>query len=75
MRRPVDVAPAGPVRLPESGLGRGWEPALVLGVTMLLMAFGLVLGTVILFFALGLRRGLVDFLWDAVRARRVRADA
>ena len=24
--RPLDVAPAGPVTLPESGWGRGWEP-------------------------------------------------
>ncbi len=42
MARPMDVAPAGPVRLPESGLGRGWEPAAVLVLTLLLLSFGLV---------------------------------
>jgi cell division protein FtsW len=41
-RRPLNVAPAGPVTLPETGLGRGWEPAVLLGVTLLLLAFGLV---------------------------------
>ncbi len=40
--RPMDVAPAGPVRLPDSGLGRGWEAAAILGLTVLLLAFGLV---------------------------------
>jgi len=42
MARPVDVAPAGPVTLPETGLGRGWEPAALLGITLLLLSFGLV---------------------------------
>ncbi len=42
MHRPMDVAPAGPVRLPESGLGRGWEPAAVMLLTLLLLSFGLV---------------------------------
>ncbi len=42
MARPVDVAPAGRVRLPDSGLGRGWEPTVILGLTLLLLAFGLV---------------------------------
>jgi cell division protein FtsW len=42
MRRPVDVAPAGPVRLPESGLGKGWEAKAVLLLTLSLLAFGLV---------------------------------
>ncbi len=42
MARPVDLAPAGPVRLPESGLGRGWEPTAVLTLTLLLLSFGLV---------------------------------
>jgi cell division protein FtsW len=41
-RRPMDVAPAGPVRLPESGLGRGWEAAAVMGLTLLILSFGLV---------------------------------
>ncbi len=31
--------------------------------------YGLVLGAVILFFAIGLRRGLVDFVWQALRKR------
>ena len=41
-RRPMDIAPAGPVRLPDSGLGRGWEAAAVMGLTLLLLSFGLV---------------------------------
>ncbi|MHB1194480.1 MAG: FtsW/RodA/SpoVE family cell cycle protein [Longimicrobiales bacterium] len=40
--RPLDVAPAGPVTLPDAGLGRGWEPTAVVLLTLLLMAFGLV---------------------------------
>lgn len=40
--RPLDVAPAGPVSLPDSGLGRGWEPAAVMALTLLLLSFGLV---------------------------------
>lgn len=42
MARPVDVAPPGPVVFPDTGLGRGWEPAVLLGATLLLLAFGLV---------------------------------
>jgi cell division protein FtsW len=42
MRRPTDIAPAGPVRLPDAGLGRGWEAAAVMGLTVLLLSFGLV---------------------------------
>jgi len=42
MGRPLDVAPAGRVQLPDSGLGRGWEPTVILGLTFLLLAFGLV---------------------------------
>ncbi|MDH3208164.1 MAG: putative lipid II flippase FtsW [Gemmatimonadota bacterium] len=41
-RRPIDIAPAGPVRLPDAGLGRGWEAAAVMGLTVLLLSFGLV---------------------------------
>jgi len=41
-RRPVDIAPAGPVRLPDSGLGRGWEAAALVGLTLFLLSFGLV---------------------------------
>ena len=40
--RPLDVAPAGPVTLPDSGLGRGWEAGAVVLLTLLLLAFGLV---------------------------------
>jgi cell division protein FtsW len=42
MTPPVDVAPAGPVWLPETGLGKGWEPAALMAVTLLLLSFGLV---------------------------------
>lgn len=37
-----DIAPANPVRFVETGLGRGWEPAAILGVTLILLSFGLV---------------------------------
>ena len=40
--RPLDIAPLGPVRLPDSGLGQGWEAAAVFGLTLLVLAFGLV---------------------------------
>lgn len=40
--RPLNVAPAGPATLPDTGLGRGWEPAALMSVTLLLFAFGLV---------------------------------
>ena len=40
--RPMDIAPLGRVRLPESGLGRGWEAAAVMGLTLLILSFGLV---------------------------------
>jgi cell division protein FtsW len=40
--RSLNVAPAGPATLPVTGLGRGWEPAVLMGVTLLLFAFGLV---------------------------------
>jgi cell division protein FtsW len=39
--RPTDIAPARPVRLPESGLGRGWEAATLMGLTFLLLSIGL----------------------------------
>ncbi len=42
MARPFDVAPQGPVRLPESGLGRGWEGAVILSAAALLLSGGLV---------------------------------
>ena len=40
--RPVDIAPAGPVRFPDSGLGRGWESSAVIVLTAFLLVFGLV---------------------------------
>jgi len=40
--RPMDVAPARPVTLPDAGIGRGWEPTAVVLLTLLLLAFGLV---------------------------------
>ncbi|HSH74779.1 MAG TPA: putative lipid II flippase FtsW [Longimicrobiales bacterium] len=41
-RRPLDIAPAGRSRLPDAGLARGWEATAVMGLTLLLLAFGLV---------------------------------
>ncbi|MFO8175036.1 MAG: FtsW/RodA/SpoVE family cell cycle protein [Gemmatimonadota bacterium] len=40
--RPTNVAPAAPATLPVTGLGRGWEPAALMAMTLLLFAFGLV---------------------------------
>lgn len=40
--RPMDLAPPAPIRLPESGLGRGWEAATLMGLTLLILSFGLV---------------------------------
>jgi len=40
--RPIDVAPAGPILLPESGLGRGWEGTALMGLTVVLLSVGLV---------------------------------
>ncbi|MDH5590274.1 MAG: putative lipid II flippase FtsW [Gemmatimonadota bacterium] len=40
--RPVDIAPLRPVLLPDSGLQRGWETTVLLGVTFFLLSFGLV---------------------------------
>jgi cell division protein FtsW len=40
--RPLNVAPAGPLALPDTGLGRGWEPGVLMAATLLLFAFGLV---------------------------------
>ena len=42
MARPIDLAPPGPVLLPDSGLGRGWEAAALTALTLLLLSFGLV---------------------------------
>ncbi|MDX1646214.1 MAG: FtsW/RodA/SpoVE family cell cycle protein [Longimicrobiales bacterium] len=40
--RPVDLAPPAPVRFPDSGLGRGWEGATLMGLTLLILSLGLV---------------------------------
>jgi cell division protein FtsW len=40
--RPVDVAPSRPVRLPDSGLGKGWEATAIMGLTLLILSFGFV---------------------------------
>ena len=42
MRRRVDVRPAGPISWPETGLGRGWEPAAIMTASLLLLSMGLV---------------------------------
>ena len=42
MSRPVDVAPPGPVALPVTGLGRGWETAALMTITIVLLSMGLV---------------------------------
>ena len=39
---PVDAAPRTTPEYAESGLGEGWEPAVLLGATLLLLCFGLV---------------------------------
>jgi cell division protein FtsW len=41
-RRPSDVAPARPLVLPDTGIGRGWEPAVLAVITLALLSFGLV---------------------------------
>lgn len=38
----TDVAPQAPAGFAESGLGRGWEPAVLILATFLLLGFGLV---------------------------------
>jgi cell division protein FtsW len=40
--RAMDVAPARPVRLPDSGLGKGWEATAIMGLTLLILSFGFV---------------------------------
>jgi cell division protein FtsW len=42
MARPVDLAPAGPLALPDTGIGRGWEPAALFLLCVALLSFGLV---------------------------------
>jgi cell division protein FtsW len=38
----ADIAPTARPTLPETGLGTGWEPAVLLAATLLLLGFGLV---------------------------------
>ena len=40
--RPIDIRPVGRASLPDSGLGRGWEPAALMGLTLLVLSVGLV---------------------------------
>ncbi|MBW3534971.1 MAG: putative lipid II flippase FtsW [Gemmatimonadetes bacterium] len=40
--RLMDISPSGPLTLPDTGLGRGWEAPVVMTTTLLLLAFGLV---------------------------------
>ncbi len=42
MARSVDLAPSGPLALPITGLGRGWEAAAIMTLTLLLLSLGLV---------------------------------
>ena len=40
--RAVDLAPSGPLALPITGIGRGWEAGAILTLTLLLLSLGLV---------------------------------
>ena len=40
--RPMDIAPAGRIELPDSGLKAGWEGVVLLGLTIVLLTIGLV---------------------------------
>ena len=42
MARPVDGSPSGPLALPITGIGSGWEPAAIMTLTLLLLSLGLV---------------------------------
>jgi len=42
MARPVDVAPSGPLALPITGLGKGWESAAIMTLTVVLLSLGMV---------------------------------
>ena len=42
MGRAVDLAPSGPLALPITGLGKGWEAAAIMTLTLLLLSLGLV---------------------------------
>lgn len=65
--RRADVAPAGPRSLPDAGLDQGWEPAVLLTLTLLLLSLGLVtLYSASSFLARG--RGLPDYYYVARQA-------
>lgn len=40
--RSMDIVPPRPARLPDSGLGKGWEAAAIMGLTLLVLSFGFV---------------------------------
>ena len=42
MSRAVDLAPSGPLALPITGLGRGWEATAIMTLTLILLSVGLV---------------------------------
>jgi cell division protein FtsW len=42
MARRLDLAPSGPLALPATGIGKGWEAAAILTLTVLLVSLGLV---------------------------------
>ena len=42
MARSVDLAPSGPLALPITGIGRGWEAAAIMILTLLILSLGLV---------------------------------
>ena len=42
MARAVDLAPSGPLALPITGIGRGWEATAIMTLTLLLLSLGLV---------------------------------
>ena len=63
----MDVAPTGPVTLPETGIGRGWEATVLMAATLILLCFGLVT----LYSASGIlaqRQSLPDWHYLALQA-------
>ena len=42
MARTIDLAPSGPLALPVTGLGEGWEPKVLMTLTLVLLSMGLV---------------------------------
>ncbi len=58
----TDIAPPQPLTLPDTGIGRGWEPTVVMIATLLLLAFGLV-NLYSASAALSLRQGLPDHFY------------